>query len=102
MPTDRLQYPDAGYRLLSLYRYWNMIQYFFPYKHLIGEDWNQVLPEFIPKFIGAKDTAQYVLACLELIARIHDTHANVWGSNGVLENYRGKYRAPFSDKVYHG
>jgi hypothetical protein len=94
----RLQYPDAGYRLLSLFRYWNMIQYFFPYKHLIGEDWNQVLPEFIPKFIGAKDTAQYVLACLELIARIHDTHANVWGSNGVLENYRGKYRAPFQTK----
>ena len=43
-------YPDAGLRLLALYRYWNMIQYFFPYKHLIGEDWNKVLGEFIPVF----------------------------------------------------
>ena len=94
----KIKYPDDGYRLLSLYRFWNMIQYFFPYKHLIGEDWNQVLPEFIPKFINAKDTTQYVLACLELVARIHDTHCNIWGSNGVLENYRGKYRAPFQTK----
>ena len=26
-----MDYPDDGFRLLSLYRYWNMIEYFFPY-----------------------------------------------------------------------
>ena len=25
---------DSGMRLLALFRYWNMIEYFFPYKHL--------------------------------------------------------------------
>ena len=99
----QMLYPDAGYRLLCLFRYWNMIQYFYPYKYLIGEDWNQVLPEFIPKFIGAKDTTQYVLTCLqELFARIHDTHANIWGGNGVLDNYRGNYRAPVQAKMITG
>ncbi len=93
-----MSYPDAGYRLLSLFRYWNIIQYFFPDRYLIGEDWNPVLEEFIPKFIGAKDTAQYTLVCLELIARIHDTHANIWGSNNVLEKIRGIYRAPVRQK----
>lgn len=44
-------YPDAGIRLVALYRYWNMIQCF-PDRHLIGEDWNKVLPEFIPKYTG--------------------------------------------------
>jgi C-terminal processing protease CtpA/Prc len=101
-PYYQMPYPDAGYRLLSLFRYWNMIKYFFPYKHLIGEDWNQVLPEFIPKFIGAKDTTQYVLACLELIARVHDTHANIWGRNDVLEKYRGKYHATVQAKMIMG
>jgi hypothetical protein len=86
--------PDAGYRLLALYRYWNMIQYFFPYKHLIGEDWNKVLPEFIPVFAQAKDSTAYAVACLRLIVRIHDTHANVWGNNKTLSNYFGKYHAP--------
>jgi hypothetical protein len=29
-PYTSMQYTDAGYRLLSLYRYWNIIQYYFP------------------------------------------------------------------------
>jgi hypothetical protein len=96
-PYKKMVYPDAGYRLLSLFRYWNIIQYFYPYKYLIGEDWNKVLPEFIPKFISAKDSTQYALACLEVIARIHDTHANIYG-NKTLANYFGKYYVPFQAK----
>ena len=84
-----MKYPDAGFRLLALYRYWNIIQYYFPYKNLIEEDWKSVLEEFLPKFILAKDEKEYTLATLELIGRIHDTHANIWGSNQVLNNYRG-------------
>jgi hypothetical protein len=75
---DKINYPDAGYRLLSLYRYWNIIQYFFPYKYIIGENWNKVLPEFIPIFVNAENATGYSLACLQIIARIHDTHANIW------------------------
>jgi len=84
-----ITYPDAGFRLLSLYRYWNIIQYYFPYKNLIEEDWNSLLEEFIPKFIAARDETEYTLAVLELIGRVHDTHANVWGGNQVLNNYFG-------------
>jgi hypothetical protein len=89
-----MPYPDAGYRLLALYRYWNIIQYYFPYKHLIEEDWKQVLKEFIPKLNDAKDETAYTLAILKLIERIHDTHANVWGGNPVLRNYFGLNHAP--------
>ncbi|MBK6858969.1 MAG: peptidase S41 [Saprospiraceae bacterium] len=84
-----MKYPDVGFRLLTIYRYWNIIQYFFPYKNLIEEDWKNILEEFIPKFIEAKDDTEYTLATLELIGRVHDTHANIWGSNQVLKNYFG-------------
>lgn len=73
--------PDAGFRLLSLFRYWNTIQYYFPYKNLIGENWNGVLKEFIPNFVNAPSQREYKLAALELIARIHDTHANIWSED---------------------
>lgn len=82
-------YPDAGFRLLALYRYWNIIQYYFPYKYLIEEDWNGVLEEFIPKVIGPQNETEYALVMLELIARIHDTHANIWGNNSALNQYFG-------------
>ncbi|MBK6544389.1 MAG: peptidase S41 [Saprospiraceae bacterium] len=86
---SQMKYPDAGFRLLTLYRYWNIIQYYFPYKNLIEEDWKNVLEEFIPKFIKAKDDTEYTLTVLELIGRVHDTHANIWGGNPVLNNYFG-------------
>ncbi|WP_164975466.1 S41 family peptidase [Flavobacterium piscinae] len=85
----KMVYPDTGFRLLTLFRYWNMIQYFFPYKNLIEEDWKMVLEEFIPKFIQAKDETEYTLTILEIVARIHDTHANVWEGNEVLNNFYG-------------
>jgi hypothetical protein len=87
-------YTDAGYRLLSLYRYWNMIQYFYPYKNLIEENWNNVLAEFIPKFINATGELDYKLAALSLIGRVHDTHANIWGNDLVLQKYKGVNYAP--------
>lgn len=95
----KMNYPDAGFRLLALYRYWNQIQYFFPYRHLIEEDWNKILPAFIPTFINARDSTEYVLACLKLIASVHDSHANIWGYNKTLNDYRGKYYPPFSTMI---
>ena len=89
-PYSVPQLPDAGYRLLTLYRYWNIIQYYFPYKNLIGEDWKNVLEEFIPKIINANDANQFTLTVLELIARVHDTHANIWSNNSILNNYNGE------------
>ena len=91
-------YPDCGQRLVALYRYWNYIQYFFPYRHLITENWNNVLTTFIPIFNNAKNKEDYVMACLKLIATIHDTHANIWGINPVLDSLKGEMITPFQAK----
>jgi C-terminal processing protease CtpA/Prc len=85
--------PDDGLRLLALFRYWNMIDYYFPYRYAIGEDWQRVLPEFIPQFVAARSPQAYRLTALALIARIHDTHANVFNDK-VLSEYKGNYQAP--------
>jgi hypothetical protein len=88
--------PDAGYRLLSLYRYWNVIQYLYPYKNLFKENWNDVLTEFIPKFINTTSELDYKLTVLALIALIHDTHANIWGNDETLQAYKGANDAPIN------
>ena len=80
--------------LVYIIGFWNIIQYYFPYKHLIEEDWKDVLKEFIPKYIHANSEIEYKLVVLELIARIHDTHANIWGQDEVLKNYWGVRYAP--------
>lgn len=93
-PYSKMKFPDTGFRLLCLYRYWNIIQYYYPYKYLIEENWSDVLKEFVPKFVNASNELEYKLAALALIARIHDSHANIWGYHEVLEKYHGVNYAP--------
>jgi C-terminal processing protease CtpA/Prc len=73
--------PDAGYRLLALFRYWNVIRYWFPYRDLMDDDWDAMLREFIPVLTGADDNRSYRLAMLRLAGRIQDTHASVSPAN---------------------
>ena len=75
--------PDAGFQLLALYRFWNIIQYWYPYREMAGENWPKVLSEFVPKVALAKDKDAFQLAMMELVARSHDTHANLWSSLSV-------------------
>lgn len=72
--------PDAGLRLLALFRFWNIIAWWFPYRDLIEEDWGAVLAEFVPRLIAARDRDAYPLELMALVARVHDTHANLWSS----------------------
>lgn len=50
-----MEFPDKEYRLLALFRLWNVVNYFFPYKNLTGSNWNDVLPKYIPQFESDKD-----------------------------------------------
>lgn len=72
--------PDAGYRLLALYRLWNIVEYWFPDRDIMEEDWDGVLREFIPRMAAADSSDSYALTTIALIARMHDTHANIWRS----------------------
>jgi C-terminal processing protease CtpA/Prc len=86
---SEISYPDDGFRLLSLFRYWNMINYFFPYKHLMDKDWNTTLSEYIPLFLDSENELEYEMAALQIIGDIQDTHANLWGGAGKIKEWKG-------------
>ena len=89
-----MPFPDDGFRLLSLYRYWNMINYYFPYKHLMDKNWDFTLKEYLPQFLNAKDELEYEFAAVQLIGDIQDTHANLWGGANKISEWKGKNYAP--------
>jgi hypothetical protein len=89
---------DEGYKLLALFRYWNMIEYFFPYKHLMDKEWNGVLKEMIPQFVTAETGLAYKKALLTIIGAISDTHANIWMQDEDLSNFWGKNILPIETK----
>lgn len=90
-----MPYPDKGFRLLALYKYWNIINYFFPYKHLTDTDWSKVMQKYVPEFLNAKNELEYELAAIQLIGEVNDTHANLWGGSNKINDKRGKFYASF-------
>jgi C-terminal processing protease CtpA/Prc len=90
-----LKFPDAGYQLLTLFRLWNMVEYWSPYRDLVEGDWRQVLSEFIPRLSAASDPADYVRQLIVLLGRVNDTHTNLWGALG-LRPPRGPGQVPVS------
>ncbi|MCY4778790.1 S41 family peptidase [Sphingobacterium sp. UT-1RO-CII-1] len=91
---ENMPYPDAGFRLLSLMRYWNIIQYYFPYRNLIDKNWEKVLEEYLPQFIHSKNELEYELAALRLICEIGDSHANIWSGADKIAQLKGDYFSP--------
>jgi hypothetical protein len=86
-PYADMIFPNTEYRLLALFRYWNVVNYFFPYKHLIGESWETVLPRYIPKFEANKDALDYQLTVRELVSEMRDSHGGLRNANAATEKF---------------
>ena len=93
-------FPNFDMRLLALFRYWNMVQYFYPNRDLTDRAWSEVLPDLIPRFLEARDATAYHLAVCELAASINDTHA--FTSSSTLQAYWGPYSAPLQVRLIEG
>jgi hypothetical protein len=105
-PKDKsyaeMEFPAAEYRLLALFRFWNVINYFYPYKHLIDRPWDDVLPAYIPRFEANKAAADYQLTLRELVAEIHDSHGSVGGNTRAAAERLGRFMPPFEVRFIEG
>ena len=86
-------FPSQNLRLLSLFRYWNAVNYFYPYKELMDEPWGSILPEFIPKMIEATDINSYHSVLRLLVTKLNDTHSIIYYEN--IKSDIGNFISPF-------
>jgi len=77
-----IKLPDPGFQLLALFRLWNVVEYWAP-DRMLADGWRGALPELIPRVMLAPTRKDYVLAMMAAIAKLHDTHANLWSSLDV-------------------
>ena len=80
------EFPKEEYRLLGLFKYWNIIEYFYPYKYLTDQDWDFVLSEMIGKIRVVKNKDEYLAVLRELVAKLDDSHA--WINFNDTSNYK--------------
>lgn len=88
-------YPAPAERLLTLFRYWNIVNYFSPYKYIAPKKWDSVLLRFVPLFYAAKDTLDYHFNILKLIASLEDGHASLMWSAAMRRQLNNYLYVPF-------
>jgi hypothetical protein len=84
---------SEGLRILTLYRYWNIINYFFPYKNIMDQDWDITLIEFIPQIIEAQYNQDFHKTFKRLTTRLNDSHAIL--NSSYFSQWIGIASAPF-------
>jgi C-terminal processing protease CtpA/Prc len=87
---SEMLYPELPYRLLALFRYWNIVNYFFPYKELCDQKWSTVLADMLPEFVDARNQEEYISTCMKLGTKIDDSHGFF-----SPDLKRGLLKAPF-------
>jgi len=93
-----MAFPELPYRILALFRYWNIVNYFFPCRELCDTKWSEILPEMLPEFVYAENQKQYSLACLKLCAKIDDSHGYVQLNSTMVDEIYGQRKVPFETK----
>lgn len=89
-----LSQPDSGYRLLALFRLWNMLQYAFPYRELMAQQDVQLLQQHIRPLLAANERQHYVEAIAAVLAQVRDGHASLRGPNPEWLSFWGRNSAP--------
>ena len=84
------------FRLLQLIKFWNAVEYFYPYKYLTDQNWDEVLMEMIPRFIEVSTEVEFHLLIRELTIKLDDSHA-FFKSDLVAESF-GNMQFPFRYK----
>ena len=89
--------PSESERILAIFRYWNIINYFFPYKYQMDQNWDKTLIQFIPPIVSATTEIDFVLNFRELTTYINDSHS--FFSNPTFIDWQGRHFAPFAVKM---
>lgn len=91
------QWSDQNIRLITLFRYWNVIEYFYPYKYIMDKKWDNILQYFIPKFQNIKTESDYHLLIRELTISLCDSHA--FFTTDLIRSYAGNKFIPAKFRI---
>jgi carboxyl-terminal processing protease len=89
------------YRSLSLAKFWNVIEYFYPYKKELKLEWSKVLNKYIPLFRKPHTETSYLSLCRELNTEIYDAHAatSLQGAFTKLNKLSVPFSVLFKDRM---
>ncbi|MBL7758885.1 MAG: hypothetical protein JNL59_15860 [Chitinophagaceae bacterium] len=94
------EWSKPAVRLLALFRFWNAMEYWYPYKYNLPVSWDRILSTGINEFLQAGSPEAYNLAIMRLVTALHDGHGFV--TSAVANNMMGAYYLPVRFKYVQG
>lgn len=104
-----MSFDDAGVKLLAVFRIWNYVQYFYPYRQLADCPWEEVLLYAVPAMMQVSDRESYGNALSSIAVYTDDSHTcAAYMPGGFLQQLIRtavvpddmKYAAPFISTIY--
>ncbi|MFN3445088.1 MAG: S41 family peptidase, partial [Bacteroidia bacterium] len=97
---EDMDYSNLSMRLLAVSRYWNAINYFYPYLKLMDSDWNSILPLAIDKMKAVYTLEEYINTLRWMVKQTCDGH-NLFYALYSFKRDSLKW-APYTYKIYEG
>ncbi|WP_264566029.1 S41 family peptidase [Flavobacterium sp. N3904] len=85
------KFKDKNIQILTFFMYWNVIEYFFPYKYLMDQQWDVTLEKMLPFFIEAKNENEFYTAMQKVTVALNDTHTTFYTDDSSIN---GTYFLP--------
>jgi len=87
-----INYPDEFTRLLLIFKYWNIINYFYPYNYVQDVPWDSTLYNNVLSIAADPDYISFFKSFKKMSSNIQDAHVEglTWSSEYNI--YGGSYR----------
>ncbi|MBE0648636.1 MAG: T9SS type A sorting domain-containing protein [Bacteroidales bacterium] len=84
-----INYPGEFIRLLILFKYWNIINYFNPYNYILDQPWDSTLFNHALAMAEAPDYISFFKTIKKIVATLDDGHAE--GTSSTAYSLYGTY-----------
>jgi C-terminal processing protease CtpA/Prc len=69
-----LKYDDKNSKILWMCMYWNLVEYFFPYKYQMDQNWDVTLEKTIPLVLESKNEDDFYTEIRKMAVKLDDSH----------------------------
>lgn len=100
VPNFNPNFSQLKDRLAFAFNYWNVFNYFGPYRNLADISWDTTLLHTIDDMIAASNSESYMLAMLKMQSRTNDAHG--FFTSGPYNSYFGSNAVGIQFRWYEG
>jgi C-terminal processing protease CtpA/Prc len=88
---DHPNFEDKKSKLRMIFMYWNVVEYFFPYKYLMNQKWDETLTEILPEVVKAENQKDFYTAMKKMVSKMDDSHTEFFMYGPTLGEGKGRF-----------